>query len=224
MPKMKPADSEDQTPPDSPTGRILSAAQHRLFNFGYASFTMDDLAQELGMSKKTLYVHFPGKESIVDRIIDQIGEHIRTKLDAITLDPKRTFVQKLCALVDTVGGMLSKVSPHLLRDLQRYTPGVYQKIDQLRQKNIPIFFSRIIRDGIAQRKVRADIDPDFAAQFWLQAIRGLLQPDVLERTQLSPRQTLEQAIQLFFGGLLTDAGRLDYEKHLADCRKHRDPA
>jgi hypothetical protein len=52
-----------------------------------------------------------------------------------------------------------------------------------------------------------EIDPDFAVEFWLQAIRGLTHPTVLDRTQLTPRQTLEKAIKLFFGGLLTAAGR-----------------
>ena len=60
--------------------------------------------------------------------------------------------------------------------------------------------------------MRADLDPDFAAQFWLQAIRGLVHPDTLATTHLTPRQTLEKALELFTGGLLTPAGRKDYEK------------
>ena len=183
-----------------------------------------DLARDLGMSKKRLYLHFPGKEAIVTRIVEWIGKGISSQLDAITTDPKRSFVQKLCAVVDTVGGVMSKVSQGTLRDLQRFAPAAYEKMDQLRQRNIPVFFARLIRAGIAEGKVRADIDPDFAAQFWLQAVRGLIQPDVLERTQLTPRQTLERAIELFSGGLLTSAGKRDYEKHITDCKRtHHEP-
>ena len=80
-------------------------------------------------------------------------------------------------------------------------------------------FGRLIRTGIAEGMVRPEIDPAFAAEFWLQAIRGLVQPDVLDRTQLTPRQTLEKAIHLFFNGLLTPAGRKDYEKHIASREK-----
>ncbi len=208
---------------DSVGSRILRSARMHLFRFGYASFTMDDLAGELGMSKKTLYQHFPGKEAIVEKIVDCIGASMTARLEAIVADPKLTFVQKLCRFGDVVGGTLSKVSPHLLRDLQRFAPGAYQHIDRLRQRNIPLFFSRLIRDGIAEGVVRREINPDFAAQFWLQAMRGLLQPDVLDRTQLTPKQTLDHAIALFSGGLLTPVGRKDYEKHIADCRRH-DPS
>ena len=215
--------SFDPLPPaEDNESRILHAARNQLFSYGYSSFTMDDLARELGMSKKTLYVHFPGKDAIVDRIVEYMGRGMTFRLDAITSDPRRSFVQKLCAVVDTVGSVMSKVSQGALRDLQRFAPGAHEKIDQLRQKNIPVFFARLIRAGVAEGKVRKDVDPDFAAQFWLQAIRGLLQPDVLERTQHTPRQTLERAIDLFFGGLLTPAGRQDYEKHISDARHLHD--
>ena len=85
-------------------------------------------------------------------------------------------------------------------------------LDELRQKNIPFVFGRLFRTGITEGALRPDLDPDFAAQFWLQAIRGLVHPDTLAVTHLSPQQTLEKALELFTGGLLTPAGRKDYEK------------
>jgi hypothetical protein len=108
---------------------------------------------------------------------------------------------------------ISRVSPHMLRDLQRYSPSTYEQIESFRRKIIPHHFGRLIREGIAAGKIRSDIDPDFAAQFWLQAIRGLIQPDVLDRTQLTPKQTLQKGVNLFFTGLLTPEGRKDYENH-----------
>lgn len=213
-------DLHDPLPADeSPVTRILRAARDHLFRFGYGSFTMDDLARELGMSKKTLYVHFPSKETIADRIVEHIGRHIAGKLDAITSDTSKTFVQKLCAMVDVIGGVMGKVSPHLLRDLQRFAPATYARMEQLRQKNIPLYFGRLIRAGLEEGRVRPGVDPDFASQFWLHAIRGLMQPEALARTQLTPRQTLEKAVDLFFSGLLSPAGRQDYEKHISTCRK-----
>ena len=62
--------------------------------------------------------------------------------------------------------------------------------------------------------VRADLDPDFAVEFWRPAIQALMHPDTLERLQLSPDEIFRRAINLFFGGILTPAGRKDYEKHL----------
>ncbi|MGA2444445.1 MAG: TetR/AcrR family transcriptional regulator [Opitutaceae bacterium] len=200
--------------------RILEAARTHLFAYGFSALTMDDLAGELGMSKKTLYVHFPSKDAMAGAVLDGIGKSIRSQLEAVLSQPRLTFTQKLCGVIDVVGSLLGQVSPAIFRDLQRYAPHLYQKIEEVRQKNVPYVIGRLIRAGIAEGMVRPEIDPAFAAEFWLQAIRGLVQPVVLDRTQLTPRQTLEKAIHLFFNGLLTPAGRKDYEKHIASREKH----
>jgi AcrR family transcriptional regulator len=204
----------------SPARRILDAARVRLFAYGYSALTMDELAHELGMSKKTLYVHFSGKDAIIDAIVEEIGQVIRDRMDTVLSDPELNFTQKMCALIDVVGSNLARTSPGMLHDLQRFAPHLYQKIDDLRSRNAPSALGRLIRTGLAEGKVRPEIDPDFAVEFWLQAIRGLMDPAVLEHTQLTPRETLERAVRLFFGGLLSPAGRKDYDKHLTSREKH----
>jgi AcrR family transcriptional regulator len=204
----------------SPARRILDAARARLFSYGYSALTMDELAHGLGMSKKTLYVHFPSKDAIIDAIIEETGQAIRNRMYAVLGNPRLDFTQKLCAVIEVVGSNLAKASPGMLHDLQRFAPQLYQKIDDLRSRNAPLVLGRLIRTGLAEGKVRPEIDPDFAVEFWLQAVRGLMHPAVLERTQLTPRQTLERAIRLFFGGILSPGGRKDYDKHLTFCENH----
>jgi len=206
-------------PPPSARARILGVARGHLFTYGYSAVTMDELAGELGMSKKTLYRHFPGKDAIVGAIIDEMGQAIRGQMDAVLANPKLNFAQKLSGVIDVVGSHLAKASPGMLHDLQRCAPQLYQKIDDVRRRNVPYVFGRLIRAGLAEGKVRPEFDPDFAVEFWLQTIRGLVQPDVLERTGLTPRQTLEKALHLFFSGLLSSSGYKDYEKHLASRPK-----
>ncbi|HEU5078416.1 MAG TPA: TetR/AcrR family transcriptional regulator [Opitutaceae bacterium] len=206
---------------DTMRGRILRAAREHLFNIGYNSFTMDDLAHELGMSKKTLYRHFPSKEAIADAIIEHIAAAMRARLDHITTSNQLNFVEKLCAIIDTVSAVaFVRASPQALRDLQRFLPKTYERIERLRAQNIPLFFGRLIRLGIAEKKVRKEIDPEFAVLFWLNAVRGLIQPQVLEQTQLTLSQTLQHAVDIFFNGLLTPRGHLEYEKSaLSKMRK-----
>lgn len=215
----RPVSSPASAAAATPAARIRHAARARLFTSGYSALTMDELAHELGMSKKTLYRHFRSKDELIDAIIDEIGQAIRDRMDSVLSDPKLDFTQKLCGLIDVVGSNLALASPGMLHDLQRFAPQLYQKIDDLRQRNVPYVFGRLIRTGLAEGKVRPEIDPAFAVEFWLQAIRGLVHPAGLERTQLTPRQTLERAVHLFFGGLLSPAGRRDYDKHLASCEK-----
>jgi len=197
--------------------RILEAARERIFRAGLRALTMDDLAHDLGVSKKTLYVHFPSKEAIAEQIVEFIGRTMRARFDSIFDNTKLSFSEKMCAIGELIGTMLAKINPAVLRDFQQQAPALFQKIDELRKKNIPYVFGRLLREGQAAGLVRADVDVPFASEFWLQAVRGLMHPDTLERTELSPRQTLDKAIGIFLGGVLSSVGRKDYENHL---KKH----
>lgn len=208
---MPPIDLFEREPPEA--ARVLRAAATLLFTYGYQAFTMDELAHELGVSKKTLYVHFRSKDAIIERIIDLTGERLRTDMESVVENPALTFTQKLSGVVTAAAGTLAKLSPTTLRDLQRFAPHLYAKIEALRSKIVPLVFGRLIRDGIADGNVRRDIDPAFATEFWLHAIRGMVQPATLERTQLTLPQTMARSLDLFFAGLLTPAGRKAYEKH-----------
>src|ERR1044072_3308726 len=86
--------------------RILGPARAAFFAQGYSRFTMDGLAAELGMSKKTLYVHFAGKDEIVGAVIDHLGGEIRADADALLRNRALNFAEKLRGFVE---GMVERM-------------------------------------------------------------------------------------------------------------------
>jgi AcrR family transcriptional regulator len=202
-------------PPDvTARDRIIAAARPYLFTYGYTALTMDELAAELGMSKKTLYVHFPAKDALVEAIIKQFVADVRGSADALFADDTLGFPAKLHRFTEAMVQRFAKLKPHVFRDLQRSAPQLYRRIEELRHENIPHIFGQIIRQGQAAGMIREDVDPRVAIEFWRPAIQALMHPDTLERLGLRLDQMFAQAIDLFFGGLLTPAGRKDYEKNL----------
>ncbi len=194
--------------------RLVAAARAQLFSFGYSGLTMDGLAAELGMSKKTLYVHFASKDALVEAILAEFMAEIRASADALFADPDLSFTVKLHRFSEAMVKRFARMSPHVFRDLQRSAPHIFRHVEELRHRNIPHVFGLMLRQGQKAGMVRADIDPAFAIEFWRPAIQSLMHPDTLERLHLHPDQMFTQAINLFFGGLLTPAGRKDYEKNL----------
>lgn len=192
--------------------RILRQARAHFFAHGYCQCTMDDLALELGMSKKTLYVHFASKDDLMRAVIDELGREIRADADALINNRQLNFAEKLRGFAEGMVQRLTKTSPLLLRDLQRFAPDLYQRVTEMREKNIPYVFGRFIEEGQLAGMVRPDLNVAFSVQFFLQAMHGLIQPAVMERLHLTPRDILPQAIDLFFGGMLTPAGRKEHEK------------
>jgi AcrR family transcriptional regulator len=207
-----PAATSAAPPPSDIRHRILRQARTHFFSHGYSRFTMDDLAAELGMSKKTLYVHFAGKDELVGAVLRDFGHEVRTDAEAILLDRGLTFPEKLRAFVEGMIHRLSALNPHTIRDLQRYAPALHARVEEMRRKNIPYIFGRLIEEGQAGGFVRTDLAPAFAVEFFLHAMQGMLQSVTLDRLHVAPRDVLPQAIDLFFGGLLTSAGRKQHEK------------
>jgi AcrR family transcriptional regulator len=198
--------------PAAPAERILAAASRQLFAYGYNALTMDELARELGVSKKTLYVHFATKDALVETVLNRFAAEVRRLADDLFADRELNFVTKFSRLVEAMIRRFAQVNPLFVRDLQRFAPHLYRKLEELRYKNIPYVFGQVLRQGQAAGMVRPELDPGFAIEFWRTAIVGLMQPDAIERTGLTPDQVFQKSINLFFTGLLTPAGRKDYEK------------
>ena len=197
---------------EPPADRILRAARVHFFAHGYSAFTMDDFAAELGMSKKTLYVHFAGKDEILRAVIEQLGQEIRSDAEALLRDRRLNFAEKLRGFAEGMAQRLSALNPRTVRDLQRFAPDLHRRVEEMRQKNIPYVFGRFIEEGQLAGMVRTDLNSAFAVEFYLQAIQGLFQTATLERLNLAPREVCARALDLFFGGLLPPSGRKEHEK------------
>lgn len=191
--------------------RILDAARRHLFGYGYTALTMDALAAELGMSKKTLYVHFTGKEALVDEVVVGFAEEMKAMVAAVFADESLGYAAKLARFTSELTGRFARVPPTLFRELQRFAPEIHRHIEELRFNNIPVVFGRIIAEGQKAGLVRPEVDPAFATEFWRFAMQGVMHPDTTERLGLRTDQVFGQALNLFCGGLLTAAGMKDYE-------------
>jgi len=192
--------------------RIVRQARAHFFSHGYSQCTMDELAADLGMSKKTLYVHFASKEALMSAVLEDLGREVRASADELFTNRQLNFAEKLRGFAEGMAERTARMNPRLLRDLQRFAPPLYAQLSEIREKNVPYIFGRFIEEGQLAGLVRADVRTDFAVTFFLKAIQGLIQPATLEQLQLAPREVVPRAIELFFAGLLTPAGRQEHEK------------
>ena len=212
--------ADEPIEPDFPVAetvraRILLHARTRFFGRGYGAFTMDDLAADAGISKKTLYVHFRSKRALCRELINQTAAQIRREADLVMRDPRLTFLEKLRGFVQGMMERFSRIGPDVLPELARLAPDLHRHIERVRAETIPYVFGRIIEEGQIAGVVRDDISPVFAAEFHLHAIQGLMHPATLQRLKLTPPETFDHALRLLFGGLLNATGQKEYEKFFA---------
>ncbi len=183
--------------------RIVASAKDQFFNHGFTRVTLDEIASEVGISKKTIYKYFPSKEDLVRGVTDSTLADTESGLKNIIEDPSLDFVGKLREIMKFVGLHLSKLSLPLIEDLRRNTPELWEKISEYRTKRIYESFGSLIREGRQKGIFREDIDENLVILMYADVVEHLINPQVLSDLPFTASQLYETVIKVIFEGIMT---------------------
>jgi AcrR family transcriptional regulator len=192
---------------NDPRCRILEKATEKFFSIGYSRVTMDEMADELGMSKKTLYKYFRTKSDLLREIVMQFIQGIIREQDRILSDESLEFEARLVELMRVIARVVGKVSQSFMRDVQRSAPEVWETVEETRQQRIQLIFGRLLSEGQQKGLVRADLNHPFLVFMLSAMIRETLTPNVVSQFSVSFVEAFETVRFVFLGGVLTDRGR-----------------
>lgn len=190
--------------------RILNQAEQLFIQFGYSKVTMDEIAASIGMSKKTLYKFFPGKEALVKEMITSLKCSVDDYIDSVWANDQMGFMEKLKSVMNFIGKQTSKLHGPLLEDLHKNIPEIWEEIHDFRKANAVKRFSVFINEGVEKGVFRKDIDRQLIILFYLHAIQGMINPETLSQLPYSANQVFDSIIRIIFEGILTDEGRGEY--------------
>lgn len=185
--------------------RILDTAFNLFSQFGTRSITMDDIAQKMGVSKKTLYAHFADKDELVTHAISRF-------LHAVDADCKANQIQAVNAIDELflVMEMLDKqfrnMKPFVLLDLQRYHSTAYQAFLSYRDTNMQSIIRENLQRGIREGLYRADLDVDVLTRYRLATAMLCFQPDVFAPGLYEMSKVQRILLEHFLYGLVSSKG------------------
>lgn len=184
--------------------RILEKAREHFLQFGFTTVTMSDIATDLGMSKKTVYAHFPSKEDLASEMVRSMQAEISAQISALIDDPKMDFLEKLKRILDVTAAHHSRLTPHFRMDLQKHAPSACKCTDDFQHHQIHAVVSRVIQEGIREGAFRSDIEEPIVTAMFLAAFQSLLKPEALTRIPRSVPQIIEGISDVMFRGILTE--------------------
>jgi AcrR family transcriptional regulator len=211
----------DQSMPD----RILDATERLLARYGYRKMTMDDIAQEAGIGKRTIYVHFPSKEEVALASIDRVVARLQQRLRELSSGPdsvsRRLRYMLLCRVLFRFDSV--RDYSHSLDDLFESLRPAYMARRQRYFAQEAAIFTEILSEGMAAGVFRRG-DPTTQAHTLLLATNSLL-PYSLSIEELGQREEVEaragHIADLLLAGLQAraKAGKGRHTSH----RSSRDP-
>ena len=152
--------------------KIVDQSIQLFLQYGFKSVTMDDIAKHMGVSKKTIYVHFPTKDELVEQSAVNHLDGIIKKINVISKQSKDPIIELYQIKKEALNHLSSeKNSPQY--QLQKYYPSLYSKLKEKEFSALSGLFSNSIQEGIQTGIFRKDIDVDFVVRIFFNGIRGI---------------------------------------------------
>jgi AcrR family transcriptional regulator len=185
--------------------RILKAARKQFFTFGYSRVTMDELAIELQMSKKTLYQFFKSKHLLLESVIYDFFQEFNEKINEIIKEKSKNNnkLDILKHFLSLIQSQISQFNMNAFEDIHKNNPKAWQMINNLRKKMINNELRELLKQGKKEGTVRKDIDLDIIVLIILNAVESVATPEVISQFSYSTEELLEMIAKIVTFGILT---------------------
>ncbi|MBW8889532.1 MAG: TetR/AcrR family transcriptional regulator [Fibrobacteres bacterium] len=190
--------------------RILAEARGLFFRYGFSRVTMDEAAEALGMSKKTLYRHFPSKEDLLEATTSAHIQECNGELKAICGRKDLSPLERLKLTMSYLNALFNQMSEPLVHDLRRHAPDIWKRVEEQRQKTIADDFGALIKEGRQKGQFRKDVDERLFILIYSTVVRDILNPETLSSLPFKPSAVYDAICKTLFEGLLTDKARAEY--------------
>ena len=166
---------------------------------GVKQVNMDEVATNLGISKKTLYVHFDNKQDLVHHCFQKHNDLVSEMINNLAVQFENA-IDESCSLV------MKQTNPYLLGELKRYYSNTWALIEQLKQKVLFNILKNNLNNGIEQGFYRKDIDVDIIAKLMISRIHALVNDEIFPLTQYDFRKLLTEIRIYHLRGISTLKG------------------
>ena len=199
---------------------IVKRALNDFMQYGFKTFTMDDLANKMGMSKKTLYEYFPSKQDLVDAALDYALEISCKNVD--------TFVQGEGSVIENVYRNQKKVqevfninSDRPIWELQKYYPKTYERMEGEFAKTDALFIDKLLEKGWQEGLFRKDINVNFCKVFYTSVQRLRSITHTFPEREFPFWETIYTILEYFFRILVNEKGLKELERVLKEVKDKR---
>lgn len=193
--------------------RILSKAKELFFSYGIKSVTMDDIAKEMGVSKKTIYQVFTDKNEIVEKVI---GNLIKDHGDKIVLCSEQAdnAIHEVALQTQILINILHSLKPGIFFEVQKYFPDTWQAIHGHRYDcMLPGIINNLTR-GVKEGLYRHDLDINTIAYIRLVQLNSVLNQQEFPPGRFNFRTALHQITELYLYGVASTKGQPLISKYL----------
>ena len=184
---------------------IIEQASKLFLQLGFKSVTMDDLAVSMGISKKTLYIHFENKHQLVSEVANSIFEKVTQDIIDIKRKAANPIVELHHVKMEAMKYIRNEKSSPIYQ-LQKYYPKIY---DELRRKEYQYLGEMVktsLQLGVDSGLFRNEIDVEFISRLYLNGMRGIRDIEMFPIEKFKIETLFENYLDYHLRALVTQKG------------------
>jgi len=185
--------------------KIIYRATELFLTLGFKSVTMDDIANELGISKKTIYVHFENKTRLIEAATFSVLDNVCSGIDNIS-ESAVNSIEELYEIKMYVMTYLrnEKTSPQ--HQLKKYYPHIYQRLQVKQFEKMQASVQDSIQRGVNEGLFRSTIDVDFISRMYFNGMSGIRDEHIFPQDQFTIEYLMESYLEYHLRAITTESG------------------
>ncbi len=166
---------------------------------------MDDIAKELGISKKTIYSYYSNKEKLVEAVTFQVFERINELINNVCIENLNP-IDELYAIKDLVLNQLKNEKSSPQYQLQKYYPKIFEDLKRKKFHSVEKCIDRNFKTGIKQGFYRKDINIKLITRLYFIGIIGIKNEEIFARDDFSVPYLMDSFLEYHLRAIVTEKG------------------
>lgn len=185
---------------------IVAIATDLFLTLGFKSVTMDDIAVQMGISKKTIYTFFENKEQLVQAAVFKLYDAITSGIENIrqqSENPITELFEVKMFLMHRLKG--EKTSPQY--QLQKYYPSIHKELQQKQFQFVTNTVVKSLQKGVEMKLFRSDINIDFIARMYYNGMTAIKNVELFPSENYTAEKLMEYYLEYHLRAIVTDKGK-----------------
>jgi AcrR family transcriptional regulator len=200
--------------------QIIEKVRVLYFKYGIKSVTMDDVARELGMSKKTLYQHVSDKNDLVQNVVNYVMERDHSEFDEI-FENHKNAVEELIEMTLYINKAMKNHNPSTIYDLKKYYPDLYKVMMEKRRNKMYQHTINNLRKGKEQGIYRTEIKEDIIAKYTTILTFQTFENNTLDMTEFTSRDFFNEVFNYHIRGIANAKGLEILEQNMNNLTENK---
>ena len=185
--------------------KIILKAINLFFSLGFKSVTMDDLAQSMSISKKTIYQFFKNKNQLISSCTESIQKQLVETFKEIRKNADNPIVE-LFEMKKEAMKILGNTEASPQFQLQKFYPEIYQEIKDREFNLFKDNIQKSLKRGIKSEYFRKEINIDFVTRIYLNGMRGVRDINLFPLNEFKVDEVIEDFIEYHLRAISTKKG------------------